>query len=105
MECVGEELDGRTGALIIEGGVAGETGALPETALDAIDACVGPATVSETLQAEFAEQGLEPAVATCVADRLAAEVTFGELARLGTGDSEVAARFQELSTAAVQACT
>lgn len=105
VECVGEQLDGLTGTLIIEGIRSGDTGELPETALDAIDACVDAEAVSSALQTEFAAQGLDQAVSTCVADRLATEVTFGQLARLGTGDAEVAATFEQLSSAAVQACS
>lgn len=85
VDCVAEEIDGRTGDLVGEGLAVEATDAFPELTLQVMDTCMPTEDLTALLTEAFASSGLTDAQASCVATALEGQITVTDLAEAGSG--------------------
>ena len=96
VDCVADEIDGRTGELVGEGLAVEATDAFPELTLQVMDKCMPPEDLTALLTDAFASSGLTETQASCVAAALEGQISVTELAEagMGTGSPELEAKVQ-----------
>jgi hypothetical protein len=103
VSCVAGEIDGATGQLIVGLFDASETGGLPTQFLDTLDVCVPDDVVADLFVEELSSDGtFDQAQATCIAERVAPQLSISTLAAAGQADglpADVEALIEEATLA------
>lgn len=104
VSCVAGEIDGTTGQLIIGLVDSSETGGLPTEFLDTLDVCVPDDVVADLFVEGLVSDGtVDTAQATCIAERVAPQLSISTLAAAGQADG-LPADVQALIEEATLAC-
>lgn len=101
VECVTEQFTGRAGDVLEEMSSPDQEQSI---SLASLDACVPSEVVSNLLTTSFEAEGAPPALARCIGDRLADEISLAEFAELGMAGGALSPEMEARVGNAVNAC-
>lgn len=104
VRCVGTQLDGRTGDILVEGLAQQSQGRAPEALIQAYEACVPERVIIDVYVATFEDEGASPEEARCVAEEFVGLVSLREVAQFGMSGGDPPPEMQAKIRSAVQAC-
>lgn len=104
IECVGTEMDGRTGDVLFEGAEADTNDTVPTVTLAALEQCVPDGVLAEVFMSAFESEGATPEQARCTADAVASQLSLEEITRLGLEGGEMSPEIEGIISQAATDC-
>jgi hypothetical protein len=104
VECVGAQMDGRTGDVLFEGAEADTNDTLPTVTLAALEECVPDEVLAEVFVSAFESEGATPEQARCTADAVASQLTLEQITRIGLEGGEMSPEIEGIITEAATNC-
>lgn len=101
--CFSDEVEGRFGDMALELSASTAPTEAPML-LAALESCVPSSAISDVFTAAMEGEGFPAPAARCIGDRLAEEMSIGDMMAMGFAGDEISSEFQATITAATTAC-